>query len=1375
MHGSEWRETSRWNHALEEDLKEPLSKDKGKKANAWSRPHLPSISVPALFRLRQALRASNILLDVPGMSLDEVLFSVLSALIRSGDLTLEGALLARDALGRLHTQQNAAGQPSSTGATPLGTPALRASSSPMSPFAKVASPKRSPHDADSPQSPSCGPESAGDRFSRSRLAVAPPRSPRKSNDGPSSFVEPMAPLPPPVGPDDLEQALAAKADAKESEREHAEWFHMLEPDAGEEALDLLLAHVPFVEQQVMAFVRLQTAIDAGCEHHAPVRYLFLLLGPEQMAQESNHMAHALAAMMLDETFVMDIADCDAPAAFLSALDLHIGNIAILPHVHAPHQPGHEPKAGPAASSSEEGDDEGTSDEDEVVLAGLEAKIRARKGMGKRAHHARAQREKPDSEKQTRPVFSVSSDKLPIQGALDGAVDDRAAPPAEPRVFIELEQFGSDQKWDETHHWNWALGQELDATGGWTRPHLPTISARALIALYEGLGEHNILLDLPSIGTFADAARSMLSRLVDGGMLTGTQLESALSVIAARQPCTADGASQGAVQYVAPTVLSPDKDEEAFELLLAHVDFVTKPTMSFARFVEPIEIGCEGRLPAKFLFIMLSPVEQATESVQMATAFASMMLDEDLVHALRACSSTRSFLDIFSRALECVTIVPRSHLPSVPAAGNPGSASAARAPGALGHVGSEVSLVSNSDVQLAENSTEASGRVEIRHGRSRNASREASVHGGRSNPVSKGPSPTGERSHHGLVNYCQKDAPPTPTRAPSAMSTSMSRRRMSRMMTFKISSKFAKRNRGLATTTVNDEPCTLNWARAKVRNAVHKMQAYSLPLLAGILVALIWANADPDSYEYFVGADSHVPHWSPLGENTVVFDHKITVHFIVNDIFMVFFFGLAAKEVTEACLPGGSLNPPRKALSPLVGTVGGVAGPIIVYLLSTYIFFSLGAFSDYQSAAYINALEDQQTAASEGSSRRMLGASDSGSASGGLVNLSSIDPTFSYSELAVGWGVPTATDISLAWMVSAQVFPFQHPAIEFLLLLAVADDAIGLIIIAVAYGDPNHPAQPIWLLLVLGGVLIAVGLRKLRVNYWSIYVLTAGVASWIGLINAALHPALALAIVVPTFPSTSPPPGVGPLSVLRNAFRRSIPPSEIGLGDTTLPEVARNASIESSVGHSEHSVAVHHHDPKAALHAFERHIKLPVDLGMFFFTLSNAGVRLNNIGALTVSMLLALVLGKIIGITFLVLGAAKVRCAPLNGRIGAAQLSMISGMASIGLTVALFIAGEAFQQEKLQAEAKMGALLSGLMGLVCYGVSKTSWWRKTMPMKVAKGKATVGDGPADDDPDWYTQNEAEFDDVAYIVASTLERTLLLSRANALGPGGVRWQR
>jgi NhaA family Na+:H+ antiporter len=39
----------------------------------------------------------------------------------------------------------------------------------------------------------------------------------------------------------------------------------------------------------------------------------------------------------------------------------------------------------------------------------------------------------------------------------------------------------------------------------------------------------------------------------------------------------------------------------------------------------------------------------------------------------------------------------------------------------------------------------------------------------------------------------------------------------------------------------------------------------------------------------------------------------------------------------------------------------------------------------------------------------------------------------------------------------------HPAIDYLLLLAVADDALGMVIIAIFYTDPSSPVQPQWLL------------------------------------------------------------------------------------------------------------------------------------------------------------------------------------------------------------------------------------------------------------------------------------------------------------------------
>ena len=57
-----------------------------------------------------------------------------------------------------------------------------------------------------------------------------------------------------------------RASSKGADSQHdssGEFFRMLEPDKGEEALDLLLAHVAFVDAPVMAFVRLAVPIDAG--------------------------------------------------------------------------------------------------------------------------------------------------------------------------------------------------------------------------------------------------------------------------------------------------------------------------------------------------------------------------------------------------------------------------------------------------------------------------------------------------------------------------------------------------------------------------------------------------------------------------------------------------------------------------------------------------------------------------------------------------------------------------------------------------------------------------------------------------------------------------------------------------------------------------------------------------------------------------------------------------------------------------------------------------------------------------------------------------------------------------------------------------------
>jgi hypothetical protein len=58
--------------------------------------------------------------------------------------------------------------------------------------------------------------------------------------------------------------------------------------------------------------------------------------------------------------------------------------------------------------------------------------------------------------------------------------------------------------------------------------------------------------------------------------------------------------------------------------------------------------------------------------------------------------------------------------------------------------------------------------------------------------------------------------------------------------------------------------------------------FSVPLIVGVIVAVIWANLSPEGYHAFVDKPFVVPH--PFGH--------LSVCFVTNEIFMVFFFGLA---------------------------------------------------------------------------------------------------------------------------------------------------------------------------------------------------------------------------------------------------------------------------------------------------------------------------------------------------------------------------------------------------------------------------------------------------------------------------------------------------
>jgi NhaA family Na+:H+ antiporter len=315
-----------------------------------------------------------------------------------------------------------------------------------------------------------------------------------------------------------------------------------------------------------------------------------------------------------------------------------------------------------------------------------------------------------------------------------------------------------------------------------------------------------------------------------------------------------------------------------------------------------------------------------------------------------------------------------------------------------------------------------------------------------------------------------------------------------------------------------------------------------------------------------------------------------LHFWVNDVGMVFFFALAAKEVFEATLPGGPLASLRQALSPLAAAIGGMAAPAAIY---TALALTMGP-----------------------------------------------------AVLARGWAIPCATDIAFSAMIARLIFPIRHPAIPFLLLLAIADDALGLIILAIFYpsGDLSFAALAILMTAAMGS---AAWLRWQRVDSFWPYILGPGALSWAALQLGGFHPALALVPIVPFMPHST---------------------RDLGVFDP------REALLPHTLNRFEHWWAV------------------PVQFILLLFGFANAGVPFEQIGAGTYYVLAALLVGKPVGI-LLFSSAARLVGARLPDGLRTNDLMVLGMAASIGFTVSLFFATAAFPEGSALAETKMGALLS----------------------------------------------------------------------------------
>jgi NhaA family Na+:H+ antiporter len=314
---------------------------------------------------------------------------------------------------------------------------------------------------------------------------------------------------------------------------------------------------------------------------------------------------------------------------------------------------------------------------------------------------------------------------------------------------------------------------------------------------------------------------------------------------------------------------------------------------------------------------------------------------------------------------------------------------------------------------------------------------------------------------------------------------------------------------------------------------------------------------------------------------------------VNDGLMALFFFVVGLEIKRE-LVVGELSEPRAALLPALAAAAGVALPVLL-------FFALTAGTD----------------------------------------------------AADGWAVPAATDIAFAVGILAVLGDRIPSGLRlFLLAVAIIDDVIAIVIIAVFYSASISVG---WLAAAVAVLGVVVAMRTLGVGRIAWYVLPA-FALWIAVHESGVHATIA----------------------------------GVALGLLTPTGSVRGRNVLELLEHR--------------LHPWSAFVVVPL------FALANAGVDFGGgvlsgaLGStLTWAVVVGLLVGKPVGIAGATWVALRLRVGALPDGVAFRHVVGAGALGGIGFTVSIFIAGLAFEAGPMVDDAKVGIFLgsiaSGVLGAV----------------------------------------------------------------------------
>ena len=427
------------------------------------------------------------------------------------------------------------------------------------------------------------------------------------------------------------------------------------------------------------------------------------------------------------------------------------------------------------------------------------------------------------------------------------------------------------------------------------------------------------------------------------------------------------------------------------------------------------------------------------------------------------------------------------------------------------------------------------------------------------------------------------------------------------------------------------------------------------LMTCVVVAMLLANlpATGHLYHSLLETRLQIHLYSEDGAVNWLFPRDMTVEKFINDILMVIFFFTVGLEIRRE-VASGELSSLRKALLPVIAAFGGVVFPALIYTTINH-----------------------GTAA------------------------------------ASGWGIPTATDIAFAVCILSMLGPKVPASLKvFLTALAIADDLIAILVVALFYGGSIRLP-----LLVVALAVIAFTLLLRRLGEKSIFpYLLCAVVVWALFYYSGIHATMSGVVMAFLIPAKARY-NKAQYFHKRNFYIRRVDEFDTLDDGEGFPNGPQKHCLRQlhhiAQGSMDMSYRVEH-----ALSPWVNFLIMPV------FALANAGVAITDLsyfnifvrdvalGSVGMGVFLGLLLGKPVGITLLSWTAIKLKVGEMPAGASWGMFFAVACLGGIGFTMSIFVDTLSFSDlapetmNHLRDAGKiavlLGSLCSGLLGSLLVG-------------------------------------------------------------------------